>query len=221
MPMIQLKARDGHSFNAYLAQPAATARGAIVVVPEIFGVNSHIRSVADRYAAEGYLAIAPAFFDRVKPGFESGYTPEEIQVGVGYMNSLDWANTFMDLDAAIAHVKPAGKVAIVGYCWGGTVAWRAASQTQGLTCAMPYYGGGMPNFIGEAPTIPVMAHFGEKDTGPTLEQARAIVAAHPSIEAHFYDAGHGFNCEMRGAYHAPSAALAFDRCKAFLAKHIG
>jgi carboxymethylenebutenolidase len=220
--MIKLTARDGFTFNAYVNGPSNAPLGAIVVVPEIFGVNQHIRSVADRYAAAGYLAIAPAFFDRVAPGYEVGYSPEEIQIGIAHMNSLNWDHTFQDLDAAIAHVAHAGKVGIVGYCWGGTVAWRAAANTAGLACAIPYYGGGMPMFKAETPKIPVLAHFGETDTGPSPEQAREIIALHPSIEAHFYaGAGHGFNCEMRGAYHEPSATLAFERSKAFLAKHVG
>jgi carboxymethylenebutenolidase len=137
------------------------------------------------------------------------------------MQKLDWKQTMLDVDAAVAEAKKAGKVGIVGYCWGGTVAWLAAARTEGLACSAPYYGGGMPGFIGDKPRIPVMCNFGEKDQSPTLEQAKQIAAAHPSITAHYYPAGHGFNCDQRGSYDAPSAKLARERTLAFFRQHIG
>ena len=218
---IELTARDGHRFAAYVAQPAGKARGAIVVAPEIFGVNSHIRGVADGYAADGYLALAPALFDRAQRGFECGYSPEDIQAGVAIMQRVAMEDALKDVDASIAHAGAAGKVAIVGYCWGGTVAWVAAARADGLACAIPYYGGGMPDYIGERPLCPVMCHFGERDTRPSPEQARAIAAAHPQVIAHFYPAGHGFNCDQRGSFDADSARLARSRTLEFLARHVG
>ena len=218
---IELTARDGHRFAAYVAQPAGKARGAIVVAPEIFGVNSHIRGVADGYAADGYLALAPALFDRAQRGFECGYSPEDIQAGVAIMQRVSMEDALKDVDACIAHAGAAGKVAIVGYCWGGTVAWVAAARADGLACAIPYYGGGMPDYIGERPKCPVMCHFGERDTRPSPEQARAIAAAHPQVIAHFYPAGHGFNCDQRGSFDADSARLARSRTLEFLARHVG
>jgi len=220
--MIELKAADGHKLAAYRAESAGTARGAVVVIQEIFGVNSHGKAVADGYAKDGYLAIAPAMFDRAQRGYDTGYSQPEIQSGIAVMQRLDWKQTMLDVDAAIAEAKKAGKVGIVGYCWGGTVCWVAAARLSGLTCSAPYYGGGMPGFIGEKPRIPTLCHFGELDQSPTLEQSKAIAKAHPEITAHFYPgAGHGFNCDQRGSYHAESAKLARQRTVEFFRKHLG
>jgi carboxymethylenebutenolidase len=219
--MIELTASDGHKLAAYRADPAGKPRGAVVVIQEIFGVNSHIRSVADGYAADGYLAIAPAMYDRAQRGYETGYTQEDIQAGVAIMQKLSWDKTMLDVKAALEAAKAAGKVGIVGYCWGGTVAWVAAARVAGLACAAPYYGGSIPNFIGEKPKCPVMFHFGEQDQSITLEQAKKVAAAHPEATAHYYPAGHGFNCDQRGSYNAASAKLARERTVEFFRKHIG
>jgi carboxymethylenebutenolidase len=220
--MIELQAGDGHKFAAYRAEPSGKARGAVVVIQEIFGVNSHIKAVADGYAKDGYLVIAPAMFDRAQRGYDTGYTQPEIQAGIAVMQKLDWKQTLLDVDAAVAEAKKAGKVGIVGYCWGGTVCWVSAARATGLACSAPYYGGGMPGFIGDKPKIPTMCHFGELDQSPTLEQSKAIAKAHPEITAHFYaGAGHGFNCDQRGSYHAPSATLARSRTLEFFRKHLG
>jgi carboxymethylenebutenolidase len=220
--MIELQAGDGHKFAAYRAEPSGKARGAVVVIQEIFGVNSHIKAVADGYAKDGYLVVAPAMFDRAQRGYDTGYTQPEIQAGIAVMQKLDWKQTLLDVDASIAEAKKAGKVGIVGYCWGGTVCWVAAARATGLACSAPYYGGGMPGFIGDKPKIPTLCHFGELDQSPTLEQSKAIAKAHPGITAHFYaGAGHGFNCDQRGSYHAPSATLARSRTLEFFRKHLG
>jgi carboxymethylenebutenolidase len=219
--MIELTASDGHKLAAYRADPAGKPRGAVVVIQEIFGVNSHIRSVADGYAADGYLAIAPAMYDRAQRGYETGYTQEDIQAGVAIMQKLSWDKTMLDVKAALEAAKAAGKVGIVGYCWGGTVAWVAAARVAGLACAAPYYGGSIPNFIGEKPKCPVMFHFGEQDQSITLEQAKKVAAAHPEATTHYYPAGHGFNCDQRGSYNAASAKLARERTVEFFRKHIG
>ena len=220
--MIELKAADGHKLAAYRADPQGKPRGAVVVIQEIFGVNSHIKSVADSYAKDGWLAIAPAMFDRAQRSYDTGYSQPEIQAGVAVMQKLDWKLTLLDTTAAIETAKAAGKVGIVGYCWGGTVAWVAAARLGGLACSAPYYGGGMPGFIGEKPKIPTLCHFGELDQSPTLEQSKAIAKAHPEITAHFYPgAGHGFNCDQRGSYHAESAKLARQRTVEFFRKHLG
>lgn len=218
---IELIAADGHRFAAYRAEPAGKARGALVVAQEIFGVNSHIRAVADGYAADGYVTIAPALYDRAQRNYETGYSQDEIQAGIKVMSGLDWANTLRDVQATIDVLKGAHKVGIVGYCWGGTVAWLSASRAAGLACAIPYYGGGIPNFISEQPKCPVMFQFGERDTMPNLEQARQIAAAHPTATTHLYAAGHGFNCDQRGSYDAAAAALARSRALEFLARHVG
>ena len=220
---VQLKASDGHTLDAYVAEPSGKPRGAIVVIQEIFGVNSHIRGVADGYAADGYLAIAPAMFDRVKKDYESGYSPEDIAAGREVMGKLSMDNAILDARAAVDHAKSAGasKVGIVGYCWGGTVAWLAASRIPGLAAAVSYYGGGVPNYAGEQPKVPVMFHFGETDQSIPLDKAKDVAARHPQAQTYFYPAGHGFNCDQRGSYHEPSAKQARSRSLEFFRKHVG
>ena len=219
---IQLKSADGHNFGAYLAEPQGKARGAVIVVQEIFGVNAHIRSVADSYAAAGYLAIAPAYYDRAQPGFEAGYGPKDMEAGVALMQKVKWDDVMADSAAALSRVKSAGKVGILGFCWGGTASWLAAAKLQGLACAAPYYPGGIFGLIDEQPRVPVMCNFGELDKSPTPEQARAVLAKHPEVIGHFYaGAGHGFNCDERGSYNAEAAKLAKSRTLEFLGKHVG
>ena len=218
---VQLKASDGHTLDAYVAEPAGKPRGAIVVIQEIFGVNSHIRGVADGYAAEGYLAIAPAMFDRIQKNFESGYSPDEVNAARAMMGKLDMDKAILDVKAALEHVKTAGKVGIVGYCWGGTVAWVAAARVPGLTAAVSYYGGGVPNMVNEQPKVPVMFHFGETDQSIPLEKAKEVAAKHPEATTYYYPAGHGFNCDQRGSYHEPSAKQARSRSVEFFRKHLG
>jgi carboxymethylenebutenolidase len=218
---IELVAQDGHRFKAYKAMPGGKPKGAVIVGPEIFGVNSHIRSVADGFANDGYCAIAPALFDRAERDFESGYGPEDVAKGRELMGKLDWGNTMKDVAAAIEHARPYGKTAIVGYCWGGTIAWVANARLHGLACTVGYYGGGIHGFINEKPKSPIQLHFGEKDASIPLEKAREVVERHPEVEAYFYpNAQHGFNCDQRGSYDADSAALARTRTLEFLARHI-
>jgi carboxymethylenebutenolidase len=192
-----------------------------VVVQEIFGVNSHIRGVADGYAADGYLVIAPALFDRVRPGYESGYTQPEIQAGVGLMQQVAWDDAIKDVAAAMEAVTHAGKVGIVGYCWGGAVTWLAAARIPGLAAAVPYYGGAIPSLNAEQPRCPTMLHFGERDASIPVDKARAVAHAHPDVTTHFYPAGHGFNCDQRASYDAEAARLARERTLAFFREHVG
>jgi carboxymethylenebutenolidase len=219
---IELKAADGHKLAAYVSEPSGKARGGVVVIPEIFGVNSHIQQTTDGFAADGFLAVSPAMFDRVQRNYDTGYSQPEIQAGVAIMQKLDWKQAILDVEAAISEARRAGKVGIVGYCFGGTVSWVAAAQARGLACAVPYYGGGMPGFINEKPKVPTLCHFGEQDQSPTLAQAKEIAARHPEITAHFYaGAGHGFNCDQRGSWNAEAARLARSRTVEFFSKHLG
>jgi len=219
---IELKAADGHKLAAYIATPAGKPRGGVVVIPEIFGVNSHIQQTTDGFAADGYLAVAPAMFDRAQRNYDTGYSQPEIEAGVAIMQKLDWKQSMLDVQAAIAEAAKGGKVGIVGYCYGGTVSWMAAARVSGLACAVPYYGGGMHGLIGERPKIPVMCNFGEADQSPTLAQAKEIAAAHPAITAHFYPgAGHGFNCDQRGSWNPEAAKLARQRTLEFFRKQLG
>jgi carboxymethylenebutenolidase len=218
--MIQLTASDGHKLAGYLAEPAGKPKGGLIAAMEIFGVNNHIRSVADGYAADGYLVLAPALFDRVQPGYEAGYTQEEIQKGIAIIQKINLDDTMKDIAAALQRIAAAGKTGIVGWCWGGTVAWKAAASVAGLACAVPYYGGGIPGLIGLQPKCPVMFHWGETDQSIPLEKAREFAAAHKDQTHYFYAAGHGFNCDQRASYHGDSAKLARTRTLEFLAKQL-
>jgi carboxymethylenebutenolidase len=214
-----LMARDGHEFRAWLAPPPGRPRGAIAVVQEVFGVNSHIRAVADGYAAEGYVAIAPCLFDRVRRGIELGYSAAELQEGQGYVKQLKPEQVLADVAAAIAVVRNSGRVGVVGYCWGGKIAYVAACDLS-IACAVCYYGGSIANELQKRPKCPVMYHFGERDTYIPPSDVEKIKAAHPQGEFHLYAADHGFNCDQRGSYDAPSARLARERSLAFFAKHV-
>ena len=223
---IDLTAKDGFTFPAYVAEPVGTPRGAVVVVPEIFGVNSHIRSVADGSAADGYLAVAPSTFHRVKPDVELGYSDDDMKTGFGYktaVEALPAPGVLQDLEAAIAYASKAGKVGIVGYCWGGLLVWRAAALLPGLAAAAPYYGGGMttPEESARQPKVPVLAQFGNRDHWIPLDTIEAFKKAHPEVEVHVYEADHGFNCDQRGSYNAEAAKPARERVLAFFAKHVG
>ncbi len=215
-----IMSRDGHELRAWLAAPPGTARGAIVVVQEIFGVNSHIRSVTDGYAAEGYVAIAPSLFDRVRKGIELGYTQTDIQEGFGYVQQLKPEQTLADLSAAIAVVRHAGRVGMVGYCWGGRMTYLSACELP-LACAVAYYGGGIVQSLDKKPKCPIMYHFGELDTHIPLTDVEKIKAANPEGIFHVYaGAGHGFSCDQRSSYNPQAAALARERSLAFFARHL-
>ena len=218
---IELTAADGFRLSAYRADPAGKPRGALVVAQEIFGVNSHIRSVCDGYAADGYVAIAPALFDRHERDFDIGYTPADVARGRELKARAKAEAALLDIDAARAAVAFAGNVGIVGYCWGGYLAWIAAARVAGFACAVPYYGGGMTDAIAEQPQCPVMAHFGERDTMIPAAGVKALAAAHPAAQVFLYPADHGFNCDQRGAYDPAAASLARERTLAFLRRHIG
>ena len=226
--MIELQAADGTRVPAYEARPAAAPRGAVVVIQEIFGVNSHIRSVADGYAAQGYLAVAPACFERVKPGVSLGYSEADMGEGFGYktaVEALPAPGVLQDIQAALDHVAQAsgGKVGIVGYCWGGLLTWRAACLLTGMSAAVPYYGGGVTTATESArsPKVPVLAHFAEQDSWIPMDTVQAFAKAHPEVQVHTYAAHHGFNCDQRGSWHAPSAQQALERTLVFFSKHLG
>ncbi len=218
---IELTAADGHKLLAYRAEPAGKPKGGLIVTMEIFGVNSHIRSVADGYAMDGYVAVAPALFDRAQRGYETGYSPEEIQRGREMIAKVTLDGALKDVAAALHNVASAGKAGIVGYCWGGTVAWKAACEVPGLHAAVAYYGGGIPGLIGLKPQCPVLFHWGETDQSIPMDKAKEFAAAHQDQTHHFYASGHGFNCDQRGSYNAESAKLARQRTLEFLAKHVG
>ena len=213
--MITLKALDGVSIGAYRAEPTGTPRGGLVVLQEIFGVNAHIRDVADRFAAEGFLAIAPALFDRVSPDMQLGYDGEGMASGMATQKKTKPKETLSDVQAAIDVAAEGGTVGVIGYCWGGTLAYLAACRLTGLAAAVGYYGGGIADQLDSKPTVPVMLHFGEHDAHIKMADVEKIRAALPDIPLYTYAAGHGFNCDK------PSADLALSRTIPFLREHIG
>ena len=219
---ISLTSSDGFQLSAYRAEPEGTAHGAIVVVQEIFGVNSHIRSVADRYAAAGFLAIAPAIFDRAEPGIELGYTQDDMAAGREIVRGkLDFQTVLADVAAAGAAATEAGKVGIVGYCYGGLVTAAAAiHHADTFDAAVSYYGGGSVTLIDETPVAPLMMHFGERDHAVPLDDVAKISAAWPKATVHLYDAEHGFNCDQRGSFSAVPAAIAQARTYRFFDDHL-
>lgn len=220
---IRLTAADGFELGAYLARPKGAPRAGVVVIQEIFGVNVHIRAVCDRYAEAGYLAVAPAIYDRVGPDIQLGYAPDDVTRGREIRAECDMANVIADVAAAAESAVEAGKVGIVGYCWGGQIVYLAACRLgDRLTCASGYYGGGIVPLLGETPAVPLMLHFGTEDASVPVSDAEQIGKAHPEVAIHLYEgAGHGFNCDMRAQYHAEAAALALERTLAFFAEHLG
>ncbi len=225
---IDLKSADGFVFPAYVAEPASKPKAAVVVLQEIFGVNSHIRSVADGYAAAGYLAVAPATFHRVRTGVDLGYTEADMKAGMelkAAVEALPAPGVLLDVQAAINHAAQTtgGKVGIVGYCWGGLLSWRSACTLSGLSAAAPYYGGGM-TVEGEParqPACPVMVHFGNKDHWIPMDTVEAFQQAQPGVQVFVYEANHGFNCDQRGSWNEAAAKLARERTLAFFAQHLG
>lgn len=218
---IELRANDGHTLAAYRAEPAGTARGGVLVIQEIFGVNPHVRSVCDGYARDGYVAVAPALFDRVERGVELGYGPTDLQKGVGYVGQLKPGNTLRDLQAAADALATAGKVGVVGYCYGGLLTWIAAAKLDRIACASSYYGGGVPSQAGLVPRVPTILHFGERDTYIPMSDVAKLREAHPELPVHVYPADHGFNCDARQSYDEASAKLARERTLTLFRTHIG
>jgi carboxymethylenebutenolidase len=218
---IKLTASDNFQLGAYRADPSGAPKGAIVVIQEIFGVNHHIRTVCDRLAAEGYVAIAPAIFDRVEPNFTSGYSPDEIAVARKFVANPDWPAMLRDTQAAIDAVKDAGPVGIIGFCLGGSLAYAAATKLSGLKAAVGYYGGAIVRFADDKPKVPTQLHFGEKDAGIPLSDVETIKAKRHEVEVFIYPgAQHGFHCDERASYDKASADVAWPRSMEFFATHL-
>lgn len=217
----RLTAADGHELEAYVAKPNGEPIAGLVVVQEIFGVNQHIRSVADGYARDGFLAVAPALFDRYERGVDLGYEGAHVQKAMSFFPKLDIDAAVRDTAAALEYAKreTGEKCGVIGYCFGGTLAWLAATRLN-PDAAVGYYGGRIAMFANEQPHCPVMLHFGTKDQHIPKEEVDKIAAAHPDVEIYWYDAGHGFNCDARSSYDPGSAKLARSRSLEFLARHL-
>ena len=218
---VTLRAADGHSFNAYVARPATEPIAALIVVQEIFGVNAHIRSVADGWARDGFLAVAPALFDRIQPGIDLGYDPAGMQTAMSLFPKFDVDKAIVDVAAVVDFAAGATgkKVGVIGYCLGGTVAWLSATRLQ-PAAAVGYYGGRIGNYAAENPTCPVMLHFGSQDTHIPAAEVEKVHSAHPEVEIFWYDTGHAFNCEPRRSFNAVAAKEARQRSLDFLQKHL-
>jgi carboxymethylenebutenolidase len=218
---ITLTASDGFKLGGYRADPAGAAKAAIVVIQEIFGVNHHIRSVCDRLASAGYVAIAPAIFDRSQPNFQCGYSPDEVANARKFIANPDWAAMLRDTQAAIDAAKSVGPVGIIGFCLGGSVAYAAATKLSGLSAAVGYYGGAIVRFADDKPKVPTQLHFGEKDAGIPLTDVEIIKSKRPELEVFIYPgAQHGFHCDERASYDKTSADIAWPRSLGFFSKHL-
>src|SRR5262245_28672609 len=215
---IELSAPDGHRFSAYQAEPTGKPRGALVIIQEIFGITQHMRDVADQYAAQGYTSIVPAMFDRVRPGIVLDYS--QMQEGVETMMALKPSQTLLDMGAAVDAAATIGKTAVVGYCWGGTMAYVAACKLP-ISAAVSYYGGRIMQYADRKPRCPVMYHFGERDQSIPMGTVEKVKELHPEGIFYIYPAGHGFNCNARSSYEPESARLAFERSLDFLRKNVG
>jgi carboxymethylenebutenolidase len=216
---LQLTASDGHQFSAYQAEPSTPSTSTVVIIQEIFGVNRHIRAVTDYYATQGFKAIAPGLFDRVQPGIQLNYNSADATRGMQIATQIGLEKALLDVAATIHHAAqtdPPRKVAVVGFCYGGTLAWLSATRLN-PAAAVGYYGGQIARFVNEKPRCPVMLHFGGKDQHIPASEIQKIQQAHPEVPVFVYpDAGHGFNCDQRPDYNAPAAAHARERTLAFL-----
>ncbi|MGA9671961.1 MAG: dienelactone hydrolase family protein [Terracidiphilus sp.] len=218
---VTLKALDGHRLSAYVARPSGDPIAGLVVIQEIFGVNAHIRSVADGYAKDGFLAVAPALFDRIQPGVELKYEGPDAQTGGNLAQKLVPDLVLSDIAAAteFACSSTGKKIGVVGYCYGGTMAWATACRLH-PEAAVGYYAGGIGHYATETPSCPVMLHFGKQDAHIPAEEVEKVHSAHPEVEIYWYDAGHGFNCDARASYNAAASKEARERSLTFLKKHL-
>jgi len=219
---VVIKASDGHELDLYVARPAGEPIAGLVVIQEIFGVNRHIRSIADGYAKDGFLAAAPALFDRVEKGVELSYEGPDAQMGMAFLQKMNLDESLLDIDAALEYVrKETGKKSgVIGFCYGGLLAWLSAVRLR-PDAAVGYYAGRIGNYASETPKVPVQLHFGKLDTHIPAEQVEKVHAAHPEVQIHWYEnAGHGFNCDMRASYNPQAAALARGRALTFLKEHL-
>jgi carboxymethylenebutenolidase len=217
---IRLRAEDGHEFQAHRADPAPPRNGGVVVVQEVFGVNAHIRDVCDRFAGLGYAAIAPALFDRLRPGVELEYDEAGVAEGRALVGELGWDAPMRDIWAAAKALRADGKVGVVGYCWGGSVAWLAGCRLD-VGCVSAYYGRHVVEFPDEKPRCPAILHFGAEDPLIPQENVEKVRATHPDVPLHLYPgAGHGFNCDRRPDFREAAAAEALERTLALFAAHL-
>jgi len=184
--IIQLTADDGHVLDAYRAAPSGSSNKALVVIQEIFGVNHHVKGLCDRFAEEGYLCLAPALFDRERKGVELDYSPESVTAGRALKDDMGWDRPMLDVEAAVDALEGADKIGVIGYCWGGSLAWLAACRLD-INAVVGYYGGQIIQYIGETPNCPTLLHFGTEDAGIPTADVAEIRVTHPDVSVHLYE----------------------------------
>ena len=218
---VRLKASDGHELDTYVSWPSDPPIAGLVVIQEAFGVNRHIRSVADGYAKDGFLSVAPALFDRIQQGVELGYDPADLQKGIALARQSNPADAVTDVAAALAYLRKqtTTKCGAIGYCFGGSMAWLAATRLD-PSAAVGYYGGHIAHFAHENPSCPVMLHFGTLDKHIPKADVDRVGIAHPDVQIFWYDADHGFSCDARASFNAAAAKQARERSLEFLKKHL-
>ena len=218
---VRLKANDGHELDTYVSWPSDPPIAGLVVIQEAFGVNRHIRSVADGFAKDGFLAVAPALFDRIQPGVELGYDPADLQKGIALARQSNTADAVTDVAAALEYLRKqtARKCGVIGYCFGGTMAWLAAARLD-PSATVGYYGGHIAHFAHENPSCPVMLHFGTLDKHIPKADVDRVGIAHPDVQIYWYEADHGFNCDARASFDGAAAKQARERSLEFLRKHL-
>lgn len=217
---IKLTASDGVTVGAYKAMPQGKPKGGMIVIQEIFGVNHHIRNVVDQYAARGYVAIAPALFDRAQPNVDLGYTSDDIAIAREIRGKVPTEKMLLDVEAAAKEIASAGKTGIVGYCLGGTIAYAAAVHVPQIAAAVGYYGGGIAAMADQKPKAPTMLHFGERDHSIPMSDVEKVKQARPDVPVFVYDAEHGFSCDERKSFDKASADLALERTLKFFDEHL-
>jgi len=218
---ISLTASDGHSFSAYRAPAQGTRKGGLVLIQEIFGVTPHIRELCDRFAAHGYETLAPAIFDRIEKSAEFGYTPDELEKAVAYAAQSGVETPMADIQACVDELAKRGKVAITGFCYGGSLTWMAACRVKGLACAVGFYGRLIPDHLDEDPQCPTMLHFGSRDKSIPVDAVRRTAEAHPEVKVHIYRADHGFWSDRPANHDEPAIEKSEQRTLAFFDAHMG
>ena len=216
---IKLKTNDNHTFQAYLSQPKHKIKGGIIIIQEIFGVNKHIREICNLYSKNGYLAIAPCLFDREKEMIELSYDMTGVTEGRRLKDLLN-EKSLNEIESSINYVCAAGNVGIIGYCWGGSLSWRAACTYHSLSCSVVYYGGEVPKLKHLEPKCPVMCHFGEFDKSIPINDVDEFMKINEKVDVFKYPADHGFNCNHRSQYNQKCSEIAFNRTIKFIEKNV-
>ena len=217
--LIEITAKDNHRFSAYISQPSRKPKAGIVIIQEIFGVNTHIKEVTDLYASKGYLCIAPSLFDRIEKNVTLNYDENGISKGRNLKELCD-KDALKDIEASISVVSSAGKVAVIGYCWGGSLSWRIGCESSNLSASICYYGGDIPKLKDLEPKCKVLTHFGELDKGIPINDVKIFEETRPDVLTYTYPADHGFNCDHRSQYNKTCANIAFERTLKFLEQNL-